>query len=38
VNVKANREFGRVGIKDAIKVLADTLNVFGRYYFKKQYS
>jgi dolichol-phosphate mannosyltransferase len=38
VYVKENREFRRIGIKDAFKVLFDTLGVFGRYYFKKQYS
>jgi dolichol-phosphate mannosyltransferase len=38
VYVKENREFRRIGIKDAFKVFFDTLGVFGRYYFKKQYS
>ena len=38
VDVSENREFRRIGIKDAFKVLFDTLGVFGRYYFKKQYS
>jgi len=37
VNVKENREFRRIGIKDAFKVFFDTLGVFGRNYFKKQY-
>jgi dolichol-phosphate mannosyltransferase len=38
VYVKENREFRRIGVKDAFKVFFDTLGVFGRYYFKKQYS
>jgi dolichol-phosphate mannosyltransferase len=38
VNVKENREFRRIGIRDALKVFFDTLGVFGRYYFKKIYS
>jgi dolichol-phosphate mannosyltransferase len=38
VYVKENREFRRIGIKDAFKVFFDTLGVFGRHYFKKQYS
>jgi len=38
VDVSENREFRRIGIKDAFKVFFDTLGVFGRYYFKKQYS
>jgi dolichol-phosphate mannosyltransferase len=38
VYVKENREFRRIGIRDAFKVFFDTLGVFGRYYFKKQYS
>jgi Glycosyltransferases, probably involved in cell wall biogenesis len=38
VHVKENREFRRIGIKDAFKVFFDTLGVFGRYYFKKQYN
>jgi len=38
VHVKENREFRRIGIKDAFRVFFDTLGVFGRYYFKKQYS
>ena len=37
VYVKENREFRRIGIKDAFKVFFDTLGVFGRHYFKKQY-
>jgi dolichol-phosphate mannosyltransferase len=38
VDVSENREFRRIGIKDALKVFFDTLGVFGRYYFKRQYS
>jgi dolichol-phosphate mannosyltransferase len=38
VHVKENREFRRIGIKDAFKVFFDTLGVFGRHYFKKQYN
>lgn len=38
VQVKENREFRRIGIKDAFKVFFDTIGVFGRYYFSKQYN
>jgi len=38
VHVSEHREFRRIGIGDAFKMLFDTLGVFGRFYFKKQYN
>ena len=37
IHLRAKREAGRIGIKDAIKVFADTIGVFGRLYFKRYY-
>jgi len=37
IQLKAKREAGRIGLKDAARVFVDTMRVFGRLYFKRCY-